>query len=160
VRTCVHWAVLMIAISRVWHSDSVASESRHISEWVDRPADDVYDYASEPANLPEWAPGLGSSVERVDGQWVAESPMGQVVFAFVPRNQHRVLDHDVTLPSGDTVYNPMRVIADGSGCEVVFTLRRRPGMSDEDFARDADAVSADLSALKRVLERHHQVPDR
>ncbi len=47
----------------------------------------------------------------------------------------------------------MRVIADGPGCEVVFTLRRRPGTSDEEFRRDAEAVSADLTGLKRVLER-------
>lgn len=72
--------------------------------------------------------------------------------AFVSHNAYGVLDHDVTLPSGETVYNPMRVIADGTGCEVVFTLRRQPGMTDEDFARDADAVSADLTTLKEVLE--------
>lgn len=78
--------------------------------------------------------------------------MSRVGFAFVPRNDYGVLDHDVTLPSGGIVHNPMRVIADGTRCEVVFTLRRRPEMSDEDFARDADAVSADLAALKRVLE--------
>jgi Polyketide cyclase / dehydrase and lipid transport len=132
----------------------MASESRHISIAIDRPATEVYDYASRPANLPEWAAGLGSSVQRVDGRWVADSPMGRVVVAFAERNEHGILDHDVTLPSGETVYNPMRVIADGSGCEVVFTLRRRPGMSDEDFARDAEAVTADLTVLKRVLERH------
>lgn len=57
------------------------------------------------------------------------------------------------MPSGQTVYNPMRVIADGSSSEVVFTLRRQPDVSDEEFARDADAVAADLSALKRVLEQ-------
>jgi hypothetical protein len=34
----------------------------------------------------------------------------------------------------------MPVIPDGDGCEVVFTLRRPPGMSDEDFARDAGLV--------------------
>ena len=27
---------------------------------------------------------------------------------------------------------PARVIADGDGCEVVFTLRRTPGMTDAD----------------------------
>ncbi len=132
----------------------MASESRHISIAIDRPATEVYDYASRPANLPEWAAGLGSSVQRVDGRWVADSPIGRVVVAFAERNEHGILDHDVTLPSGETVYNPMRVIADGSGCEVMFTLRRRPGMSDEDFARDAEAVTADLTVLKRVLERH------
>lgn len=51
------------------------------------------------------------------------------------------------------MYNPMRVMADADHCEVVFTLRRRPGMSDEDLERDAGAVATDLAALKRVLER-------
>jgi hypothetical protein len=47
----------------------------------------------------------------------------------------------------------MRVIADESGCEAVFTLRRRPGMNDEDFRADAAAVAADITRLKQVLER-------
>jgi len=34
----------------------------------------------------------------------------------------------------------------------VFTLRRLPGMSDEDFARDAGLVAADLTRLKQVVE--------
>jgi hypothetical protein len=96
---------------------------------------------------------LGGSVEKVEGQWIVESGMGRVVVAFAPGNEFGVLDHDVTLPSGETFYNPMRVTADGSGCEVVFTLRRQQGMSDEEFARDANAVFADLTTLKRVMER-------
>jgi Polyketide cyclase / dehydrase and lipid transport len=135
-----------------WHGGSMTSESRHISEWIDRRADEVYGYASDPANLPQWAPGLGTSVEKVDERWLVETSEGRVGFAFVQRNEHGVLDHYVTLPSGEVVYNPMRVIADGSSCEVVFTLRRRPGMSDEDFMADAEAVAADLTRLKRVLE--------
>lgn len=105
-----------------------------------------------PANLPEWAPGLARSIEQVDGRWVADSPMGPVVVAFVARNDHGVLDHEVTLPSGETVLNPMRVLADGHGSEVVFTVRSRAGMSDEDLAHDVEAVATDLAALKRVLE--------
>jgi hypothetical protein len=135
-----------------WHGCSMTSESRHISEWIDRRADEVYGYASDPANLPQWAPGLGRSVEKIDERWFVETSEGRVGFAFVQRNEHSVLDHYVTMPSGEVVYNPMRVIADGSGCEVVFTVRRRPGMSDEDFTADAEAVAADLTRLKRVLE--------
>jgi hypothetical protein len=133
--------------------DTTASDSLHISTHIDQLAQEVYDYASNPSNLPEWAPGLGSSVELVDGQWIVESPMGRIVVAFAARNGFGVLDHYVTLPSGETFYNPMRVTVDGAGCEVVFTLRRQPGTSDEDFRRDADAVCADLIALKRVMER-------
>jgi hypothetical protein len=46
----------------------------------------------------------------------------------------------------------MRVIADGAGSEVVFTLRRAPGVSDKEFERDTTFVQADLNALKKVLE--------
>jgi hypothetical protein len=91
-------------------------------------------------------------VENVDGRWFVETPSGRVGFAFVERNEYGVLDHHVTLPSGELVYNPMRVIPDGDSCEVVFTLRRLPDMSDEDFARDAGLVQADLTRLKHVLE--------
>lgn len=46
----------------------------------------------------------------------------------------------------------MRVTAAGIGSEIVFSLRRQPGVTDEDFERDADAVLADLIALKRKME--------
>ena len=41
---------------------------------------------------------------------------------------------------------------DGEACEVVFTLRRQPSMTDADFAEDAAAVARDLVTLRRVLE--------
>lgn len=131
----------------------MGSRSRHISIDIDRPVSEVYDFAADPLNLPSWAAGLaGSTVERDGEQWVTESPMGRVTFSFVPRNDFGVLDHDVTLPSGESVHNPLRVIRDGEGCEVVFTLRRRPEMTDEDFERDADAVARDLATLKSLVE--------
>ncbi|WP_121745101.1 SRPBCC family protein [Streptomyces sp. E2N166] len=133
--------------------NNIGEASRHLSTRVDRTVNDVYAYASDPANLPAWAHGLGESVERVDDHWVAESsPMGRVVITFAPHNELGVLDHDVTLPSGETVYNPVRVIANGAASEIVFTLRRRPGTSDADFDRDASMVAADLARLKKLME--------
>ncbi|MFI8859560.1 SRPBCC family protein [Streptomyces prasinus] len=132
---------------------STGGQSRHLGIRIDRTAADVYAYASQPANLPAWAHGLGDSIERIDGRWVAESsPMGRVVVAFAPPNEWGVLDHDVTLPSGETVHNPVRVLVDGPGSEVVFTLRRQPGTSDAAFERDASMVAADLARLKELLE--------
>jgi hypothetical protein len=113
----------------------------------------VYDYAADPTNLPQWAAGLArTTVEQANGQWVADSPMGRATVEFVERNNLGVLDHVVTLPSGESVYNALRVIADGDASEVVFTLRRQPGMTDGQFNQDADAVQADLDALKHILE--------
>ncbi|MFG2296038.1 SRPBCC family protein [Streptomyces sp. NPDC048603] len=131
-----------------------APTTRHISTHIDRPAADVYAFASNPANLPRWAHGLGTTIEHVDGRWIADSAgPGRVVVAFAPRNEFGVLDHDVTLPTGETVHNPMRVLPDAAGCEVVFTLRRRPGTTEEDFRHDAAAVRTDLTTLKELMER-------
>ncbi|HWS32442.1 MAG TPA: SRPBCC family protein, partial [Actinoplanes sp.] len=63
-----------------------------------------------------------------------------------------ILDHHVRLESGETFYNPVRVIADGDACEVVFVVRRVDGVGDDDFERDVRAVTADLAGLKRLLE--------
>jgi hypothetical protein len=46
----------------------------------------------------------------------------------------------------------MRVMPNGEDSEFVFTLIRRPGMSDEQFAKDKAAVEHDLKTLKDLLE--------
>ena len=82
---------------------------------------------------------------------VADSPMGEVVVRFVPRNDFGVADHDVTLPSGETVNNPFRVLAHPDGAEVLFTVRQL-AMGDEEFERDCRLVAADLDRLAALLE--------
>jgi hypothetical protein len=131
----------------------MALTTRHISVRIERPATEVYAYAARPANLPRWAAGLAGGVERVEGRWVADSPMGRVTVEFAPDNEFGVLDHVVTMPDGQAVYNPMRVIPDGGACEVVFSVRPRPGMTEAELDRDAGAVHADLSTLKEIAER-------
>jgi hypothetical protein len=131
-------------------------ESRHVSIWIDLAPEVVYEFASDPQTWPQWAAGLaqGGLRQTADG-WVADSPMGAVTVEFSPLNEFGVLDHVVRLPSGQTVYNPLRVMPAGVGegrCEVVFTVRRRAGMSDAEFDADVAAVGADLEALKRLLE--------
>jgi hypothetical protein len=132
--------------------DAAVTETQHLSVSVDRPAAEVYRFARDPAHLPDWAAGLAAGIRLERGEWVADSPMGVVLVRFVPLNEYGVLDHDVVLPDGTVSTNPLRVLADGAGSEVVFTLRRRPGTSAEAFASDAAAIVADLASLKRVLE--------
>jgi polyketide cyclase/dehydrase/lipid transport protein len=125
---------------------------RHVSVSILRPPADVYEFASNPANLPRWAKGLSGSIREMNGEWIADSPMGKVKVRFARRNDLGVLDHDVVLESGESFHNPMRVVANAHGAEVVFTLYRRPGTTDEAFAADERAVAEDLRALKRLLE--------
>ena len=72
---------------------------------------------------------------------------------FVEKNDLGVLDHYVSPTPGVEVFVPMRVIANGSGSELIFTLFRSPHMSDEKFAEDIGWVQRDIQILKQILER-------
>jgi hypothetical protein len=132
---------------------SMTHQVRHISISIDRPPDKVYSFVSNPENLPKWATGLGGSIKKVNGEWIADSSMGRVKIKFAEENKFGVLDHEVTLQSGVTINNPMRVIANGKGSEIFFTLIRQPGVSEEKFAQDAAWVEKDLKILKALLEK-------
>lgn len=127
--------------------------SRHVSRVIAAAPEVVYDVASDVANLPLWAAGLAQSDVVRDGDTlVVASPMGHVRVRFVDRNDFGILDHDVTLPSGTVVTNPVRVLAHPDGAEVVFTVRQIE-LDDAEFERDIAAVAADLDRLAKLVSR-------
>lgn len=126
--------------------------ARHLSVSIAKPAAEVYEFAAEPMNIPRWAAGLGRSAHFEDGVWIVESPMGRVRVKFAERNRFGVLDHDVTMPDGEVVSNPLRIFPNADGAEVVFTLYRRPLMTDREFENDGAAVMTDLRTLKALME--------
>lgn len=126
--------------------------SRHVSRVIAASPQDVYEFAVVPTNLPMWAAGLAQAEVKVQGEdLVVQSPMGEVRVRFVPRNDLGVLDHDVTLPSGTVVTNPLRVLAHPEGAEVLFTVRQLD-LTDEEFERDCALVAQDLESLRSLLE--------
>ncbi len=129
-------------------------EVRHISVSVERPPTQVYAFAANLDNLPHWASGVGNTVRREGDGYVLEGgPLGKITYRPTPKNDLGVLDHDVTLPSGQTVHNPLRVLPNGEGSELVFSVFRLPGVSESDFARDTATVEKDLRTLKRLIEK-------
>ena len=126
--------------------------SCNLSISINRSVEEAYNFLCVPENFPRWASGLGKSLKRVDGEWIAETPDGPVNVRFTERNEFGILDHWVSPKPGLQIYIPLRVIANGSGCELLFTLFRLPGVTDEQFATDADWVMRDLTTLKNLLE--------
>jgi hypothetical protein len=126
--------------------------SRTISVAIDRAPADVYAYVYDAANMPRWATAFVRAIRQDGDGWIVETPDGVMPLRFVPRNELGVLDHTVTVSPGQDVLNPMRVVPNGGGSEVLFTVFQLPGMSDERFAVDCGYVQHDLRALKTVLE--------
>src|SRR3546814_7573234 len=85
------------------------------SSGSDRPFDAVHDFLSAPENFPKWAAGLGQSIRKADGDWIAETPHGPVRVRFTDRNPFGVLDHTVIPAPGVEIYVPMRVFPNGAG---------------------------------------------
>jgi hypothetical protein len=113
----------------------------------------VYEFVVNPENLPQWAGGLCQSVARMATGWEIQTPQGTMKIRFAEKNSFGVLDHYVTPAQGGEIYAPMRVLPNGSGSTLLFTLFQLPGMSDDDFARDAQLVEQDLLALQKRLQR-------
>jgi len=128
-------------------------ESRTLTVRIDRTFAAVYEFLVDPANWNQWALGLGKSLRRSDAGWIADSDRGIVKVRFTPRNEFGVVDHTVIRPSGAEVYVPMRLIANGDGCELLFTLFREPAITDEQFNADSEFVQRDLHGLKNLLEK-------
>ncbi|GAB90473.1 SRPBCC family protein [Gordonia rhizosphera] len=124
--------------------------SRHLSVVIAASPDAVYRFAADPDNLPRWATGLAAGIRRRGDLIIADSPMGEVTVLFAPRNAFGILDHDVTLPDGTVVGNPLRVIAHPDGAEVVFTVRQRD-LTDSQFDADCAAVQRDLESLRDAV---------
>jgi len=126
--------------------------SRTLTVSINCPPSKVYDFVSNPKNLPKWATGFCKSVRKSNGDWIVDTPQGPMKIRFVEKNDLGVLDHYVTPAPGVEVYVPMRVLSNGSGSEVIFTLFRSPDMSDEKYAEDIGLVERDLKTLKKILE--------
>jgi hypothetical protein len=125
----------------------------HVSQAIDRSVEDVIAFAGDPRNLPKWAAGLTTAeLRRAGDEWVTDSPGGLIKIRFVGSLAAGVLDHDVTAPDGTVVHNPMRVLRNDGGSEVVFTLYQRDDMTDQEFQRDAGLIRDDLARLRVLLD--------
>lgn len=131
---------------------AVKSPVNIISIKIERTKDEVYQFASNPENFPQWL-GFVKSIKKISGDsWKAETTMGSVTIDLFPENKLGVIDHNVTLPDKTVVHNSLRVMENGTGSKVVFVLFEMPGKTEADYKKDTDSVRADLNKLKKIME--------
>jgi hypothetical protein len=125
--------------------------ARHVSRFIEQKPAEVSAFLRDHRNLPKWAAGLSAGVSEEGDVVISESPMGRVQVRFAGGAEYGIFDHDVTLPDGKTFHNPLRVLKNDEGSEVVFTLYRLPGVTDEAFEKDAATIAGDLERLAAAL---------
>ncbi|RWX78361.1 SRPBCC family protein [Neorhizobium lilium] len=124
----------------------------HVS--IARTWEDVFAFTGKPENMPLWASGLASGLMRDGEDWLGDGgPIGRIRVRFSPPNPYGILDHTVTMEDDTVVVNSMRVVPNGDGAEIMFTLLQRPDQDNAAFETDAAHVLHDLTMLKSLMER-------
>lgn len=123
----------------------------HIS--ILAPPKSVIAFLSNMENWKSWAPWVHSVARISERNWQLDTEAGPMKVHFVEPNSLGVLDHEVTVASGMTVFNSMRVLPNGAGSELVIVVFQSPGVSTEQFDRDVQAVTDDLARLKPAAEK-------
>jgi len=126
--------------------------SRTLSISINRDPKIVYEFVFSLNNLPKWASMAFQSIKQQNGEWIVETPQGSAKVSLTERNRFGVLDHYVKTSAGIEVFVPMRVVPNGLGSEVIFTLFQTADMSDERFTEDIRMVEQDLKHLKSIIE--------
>jgi hypothetical protein len=126
------------------------AEVVHVS--ILAPPRDVIAFLVDVHNWMTWAPWIRSVSRSSARDWTFDTDAGPMSVRFAEQNALGVLDYEVTLGSGVRVLNPMRVLANGSGSELVRVVFQSPGASTDEFERDVQAVRDHLARIKARSE--------
>lgn len=120
---------------------------------IDAPLEQVVTDLADPATHPEWANSFfaGAAKRTGDGEVLVTVPMmgGPVRFKIDSDARQGVLDLFLA-PEGAAFGAPLpvRLIRNGSGLDVLWTLTRFPGTPDEVWENGLASMEEELRALK------------
>jgi hypothetical protein len=114
--------------------------------------DKLLKFIANPANLPRWAVGFAKSIRSENGRWLVMTGSGEVGVRVEADERSGVVDFVILPAPGVEARAASRVVPRGEECEYVFTQLQAPGMPDEVFAKNVQAVAHELAVLKALLE--------
>jgi len=124
------------------------------SLYLSAPKDRVFAFLSEIENLPEWAVNFCQKLEKVaDGGYCVITPQGQIHFRVESDAATGVIDMYGGPKPDMMAYWPARVVEwPGLGSLFLFTMAQLPGMSDEEFTAQSEALKAEFEHIREIVE--------
>jgi uncharacterized protein YndB with AHSA1/START domain len=120
---------------------------------IEAPVDRVFAMVSDPTRLPEWAIGFAEAVTaRPAGGWTVRTGTGEVALDVESDKARGTVDFHMEPARGTKVVAWSRVVGDDRRSHFLFTQAQSPGMPDEVFDAQVEAVRHELSVLKARLE--------
>jgi hypothetical protein len=120
---------------------------------IDAPEAVVFDFVSDPYNLPQWAPAFARSVRPDGDDWIVTTDGGDDRVHIRVSRELGTVDFLAAGPLPDVEMGGFsRVIQNGEGSEYLFTLLFAEDMSEADLAGQRAAVAGELAAVRLRCE--------
>jgi uncharacterized protein YndB with AHSA1/START domain len=128
--------------------------ARAIGISIRQPLRQVYGFLAEPLNFPRWAFAHETQMEPLPGgEFAVETSVGPRIMKFAERNAFGILTYTSRLKEGGAPLPiPMRVFPNGEGTELSYVFYQRPHTTETEWRSVMEWVTADLLALKSMLE--------
>ncbi len=111
--------------------------SKTLTASLQRDPQAAFEWISDPANLPAWAAMVGS-------------PGGPLRVRFIREDRARVVDILVQVSEGVELTHAIRLVANGEGSEIVWTLVKPEGLSDSAFQDQLRWAANALNVLRKA----------
>jgi len=128
-------------------------ETATVAVTIDAPLETVSADLADPSSHLEWATEFfsGTAEDKGDGTWLMNVPRmgGSASLRIGGDTTQGVIDMYLApegAPFGPPL--PIRVIPNGDGSDVLFTLARFPGQSDQDWTEGLQSMKRELQSLK------------
>src|SRR5262249_7739945 len=121
---------------------------------LDAKPEHVFEFVANPENLPKWAVGFARSIARDrDGDgWIVETASGPARIRYVTDAKHGVIDFHISPAPSLEITAYSRVVPNGEGAEYLFLQHQAPGMPDEVFAGQIEALREELVVLRSIFK--------
>jgi hypothetical protein len=136
-------------------------QTRTIAVTIDAPLAQVAADLADPTTHPSWATEFYAGPVRpaAGGEFTASVPMmgGEIHHRIDADTSRGILDLYFALqgaPYGPPI--PVRLVPNGDGVDVLWTLARFPGVSEQAWEQGLASMGRELQALKR----RHETPAR
>jgi Polyketide cyclase / dehydrase and lipid transport len=119
---------------------------------IEAPPAAVLAVVTDPTNLPRFAPGFARGVVREGEGWIIDSARGRLRLRTAVDADRGTVDLHLTAPDGSESTVFLRVLPNGSGAELTFTLLLPGSASDAAVAEQGGIVAEELELLRQLCE--------
>src|SRR4051812_17117292 len=124
------------------------SETRSIS--IQAAPDTVLDFVGDARTLPRWAPGFARAIRADGDHWLVDTGAGEACVAVLVSRERGTVDIVSGVAPSRGVFT--RVLANGEGCEYLFTQFFPEGVSEADIAAQVAVVEGELRTVREACE--------